>query len=136
MDSSRNDLIRDILTVFDTIDNLRYDNLVLRERLRSLEAASPEEVTAIGQIDERVMERGRKEIVKKALDYWHNVHYYDDEDGGVRIETYGEWLDHAVKRSDLPDWCSWDDFVDYFAAELQQTYAEEHDRAVAKANER
>ena len=138
MDSSRNDLIRDILTAFDTIDQLRYDNRYLRERLQMFEDATPIEQEHVGFLDEQVLKYGRKMLVKEVLQYWQEVKYTTDEDTGtVSIESYEEWLGHATYKSKVPSWCSVDDFYEYFRPELEAVYEDEREKAVAEAhNER
>ena len=138
MDSSRNDLIRDILTAFDTIDQLRYDNRYLRERLQMYENTTVIEQEHVGFIDEQVLKYGRKELMKEVLQYWHSVQYTIDKDtGAVSIESYEEWLEHATYKSKIPSWCSADDFYEYFKPELEAIYEDEREKAVAEAhNER
>ena len=138
MDSSRNDLIRDILTAFDTIDQLRYDNRYLRERLQMFEDATPIEAERVSTIDEQVLKYGRKGLMKEVLQYWHNVQYTIDKDTGtVSIESYEEWLEHATYKSKIPSWCSVDDFYEYFRPELEAIYEDEREKAMAEAhNER
>lgn len=138
MDSSRNDLIRDILTAFDTIDQLRYDNRYLRERLQMFENTTTIEQERVGLLDEQVLKYGRKGLVKEVLQYWHNVQYTTDEDTGtVSIESYEEWLEHATYKSKIPSWCSVDDFYEYFRPELEAIYEDEREKAVAEVhNER
>ena len=138
MDSSRNDLIRDILTAFDTIDQLRYDNRYLRERLQMYENTMPIEQEHVGFLDEQVLKYGRKGMVKDVLQYWHHVQYTTDEDtGAVSIESYEEWLEHATRKSDIPSWCSVDDFYEYFKTELEAVYEYEREKTLAEVhNER
>ena len=138
MDSSRNDLIRDILTAFDTIDQLRYDNRYLRERLQMYENTTTIEQEHVGFLDEQVLKYGRRELLKEVLQYWKEVKYSIDEDTGtVSIESYEEWLGHATYKSKVPSWCSVDDFYEYFKPELEAVYEDEREKAVAEAhNER
>lgn len=138
MDNTRNELIRQILDTFDTVDNLRYDNRYLRERLQMYENSTPAKVERISTIDEQVLKYGRDELVKKVLEYWHNVKYTVDEDtDAVSVEPFEKWCDHAVKTHQIPSWCSRDDFYEYFNAELHAIYEEECEKAVAEAhNER
>ena len=138
MDNTRNELIRQILDTFDTVDNLRYDNRYLRERLQMYENSTPIEAEHVGFIDEQVLKYGRKGLMKEVLQYWHNVQYTIDEDtGAVSIESYEEWLEHATYKSKIPSWCSVDDFYEYFKPELEAIYEDEREKAVAEAhNER
>ena len=138
MDNTRNELIRQILDTFDTVDNLRYDNRYLRERLQMYEGATPIEAERVGTLDEQVLKYGRKMVVKEVLQYWQEVKYSIDEDTGtVSIESYEEWLGHATYKSKVPSWCSVDDFYEYFRPELEAVYEDERKKAVAEAhNER
>lgn len=138
MDNSRNDLIRDILTAFDTIDQLRYDNRYLRERLQMYENTTTIEQEHVSFLDEQVLKYGRKAMVEEVLQYWHQVKYTTDKDtGAVSIESYEEWLEHATYRSKIPSWCSVDDFYEYFKPEFEAIYEDEREKAVAEVhNER
>lgn len=138
MDNTRNELIRQILDTFDTVDNLRYDNRYLRERLQMYENSTPAKVERISTLDERVLKYGREELVKKVLEYWHDVKYTVDEDtDAVSVEPFEKWREHAVQTRQIPSWCSRDDFDEYFNAELHAIYEEECEKAVAEAhNER
>lgn len=134
----RNELIRQMLDTFDTIDALRYDNRYLRERLQMYENSTPVEAEHVGFLDEHVLKYGRDELVKKVLEYWHDVKYTVDEDTeAVSVESFEKWCEHAIKVYNIPSWCSRDDFNEYFNAELRAVYEEECEKAVAEAhNER
>lgn len=138
MDNTRNELIRQILDTFDTVDSLRYDNRYLRERLQMYENSTPAKVERISALDDHVLKYGREELVKKVLEYWHDVKYTFDEDtDAVSVEPFEKWREHTVKTSQIPSWCSRDDFYEYFNAELHAIYEEECEKAVAEAhNER
>lgn len=133
MDASRNDLIRELLGIFDTVDNLRFDNMRLRDRVAMLESTVPG-VTEIGAMDERVMAYGREEMVKKVLSYWKDVKItVNDEDGDViGVESLEDWCRRHIEKGKIPSWCSWDDFIDYFNAELRSTYDKERESAIAE----
>ena len=135
MTDNKSDVIRTILDAYDTIDRLRFDNSLLRIRLRTFEGGEPESVKALTEMDEKVLAVGRAELVKKALDYWHNVHLDEDEDtGDVRAEGFKKWCKRVVKADKVPSWCSLDDFYDYFEAELRDVYDRECEKAVAEAH--
>lgn len=138
MDNTRNELIRQILDTFDTVDNLRYDNRYLRERLQMYENSTPAKVERISTLDDHVLKYGREELVKKVLEYWHNVKYtFDKDTDAVSVEPFEKWREHTVKTSQIPSWCSRDDFYEYFNVELHAIYEEECEKAVAEAhNER
>lgn len=138
MDNTRNELIRQILDVFDTVDNLRFDNRLLRGRLEAFERGVPSEVEMIGFMDEQVLKFGREVLVERVLRYWRDVKYdVDDDTGDVSVQSYEKWLDAVVDSAKIPSWCSRDGFYDYFDAELRTIYESECEKAVAEAhNER
>lgn len=133
MDASRNDLIRELLGIFDTVDNLRFDNMRLRDRVAMLESTVPG-VTEIGALDEHVMAYGREELVKKAMPYWNEVKVTVNDDDGevVGVESFEDWCSRHIRKSEIPSWCSWDDFIEYFNAELRSVYDKERESAIAE----
>ncbi len=135
MKDDRNDIIRKILDAYDVIDRLECDNALLRVRLRTFEGGEPDKVRALTEMDEKVLAVGRAELVKKALDYWHHVHFDEDEDTGeVSAEGFAKWSKRVIKADKVPSWCSLDDFCDYFEAELRKVYDDECEKAVAEAH--
>lgn len=134
MDTKRSDVVRQLLEMFDTIDNLRFDNYLLRDKLAAYENAVPSEVEHIGWMEEKVLEYGRKSIVEKSLPYWREVKvdFDESEDKVVGIEAYEGWLMRVVEKHRLPDWCSLDDFRDYFKTELKEIYDNQREVALAK----
>lgn len=137
MASSRNQILHMVLETFDSLDRLEHENAMLRDRVKALEGAQPEDVRRLSQLDELVLAHGRKALMRDALEYWHEVHCYEDEDSDeVSIESYDKWLGHAIKKDKIPSWCSRDEFRSYFDVELRETYAGEREKAVAKAQGR
>lgn len=133
MRDKRDVIIRMTLNAFDEIDELEHENKFLRDRLSVLEKGVPEEVTRLTELDELVLKHGRKVIMKESLDYWHEVHYYEDEDSDeVNIESYEKWLKRCVKRDKIPDWCSLVEFYSYFDLELREMYETECKKTIAK----
>lgn len=136
MDTSRSDFIRQALELFDTCDNLRYDNRILREKVAAYTNAVPAEVEHIGWMDEKVLAYGRKQLVDKVMPYWREVKIAldEDEEAIVNVESYEDWLARVVEKHRLPDWCSLDDFCDYFSAELKEIYDNQREIAIAKVH--
>lgn len=130
----RNEIIKDILDLFDTIDYITHDNKVMRSRIDRLCADRPD-AKALSEMDERVMRTGREHIVKEVLSYWCDVKYERDEDTDeVTLETYDKWLGRVVRAERLPSWCSVDAFKDYFDVELRDRYEREREKSVAEAH--
>lgn len=129
MDTKRNDLIRDILTAFDTIDQLRFDNMLLQDQIARLKAtgegAEQEKHT---DLDLEVMKVGRKKILDDCTKRWaKGVHVHEDDDGNLIAEAYEKWLNGYVDN--LHDAFSRKAFYEYFEPELRKVY--EHERAIA-----
>jgi len=138
VDNTRNEMIRQILDLFETVDNLRFDNRMLRDRLEVFERGVPAEVEKIGFMDEQVLKFGREVLVERVLRYWRDVKYdVDDDTGDVSMQPYEEWLGNVLDVTKIPSWCSRDGLYDYFETELRSIYEKECEKAVAEAhNER
>lgn len=135
MRENRDVIIRMVLDTFDTIDQLKYDNNVLRARVRAYERNTQEATETFGAMDEQVLAYGRKEVVDKTLKYWRVVGHDVDEDGTITYQPYESWCDDVVDRSKIPTWCSVDAFFDYFDVEIRAVYEDERKKAAAKAEE-
>ena len=128
MDNSRLSIVQRLFELFETIDQLRNDNAVLRERLQMYEnTAGIEPVEGIAPIDRMVLSVGREAMVDRAL-RWRFV--MDDE-------SFEHWCKRAIDRSEIPEWCSWNDFIDYCGNELRAIYFKERNKEMAESfNER
>ena len=133
MEAKRNDLIRDILDAFDTIDELRYDNRMLRERLASYEVTDPVPAESVGYIEVELIKMARKDVLKKGIGYWHSVRVeVDDDSGEVKgIQPFDSWVRESTNGRDLPSWLSLDAFRSYFEDDLREQYEKERETALA-----
>lgn len=136
MDTKRNDMVRELLDLFDTIEQLRRENELLRT---SVEAAKPDECTknvtdtlTMDTLTMLVMDAGRKEVLRKHCQYWRPTVRIelDDETGDiVGVTRYREWVGDYVSK--VPDECSRNEFYDFFDTELHATYDSEYEKALA-----
>lgn len=132
MDNRRYEMIRDILDVYDTIDNLRTDNRILRERLASYEGTAPVPEQSVGYIELELIKMARKDVLKKGMGYWHSVRVEVSDDGEVEgIQSYESWLSDSLRSTNLPSWLSIDGYKSYFEDDLREKYEQEKENALA-----
>lgn len=132
MDNRRYEMIRDILDVYDTIDNLRTDNRILRERLASYEGTAPIPEQSIGYIELELIKMAREQVLKKGMGYWHSVRVEVNDDGEIDgIQSYESWLSDSLRSANLPSWLSIDGYKSYFEDDLREKYEQEKENALA-----
>ena len=132
MDNRRYEMIRDILDVYDTIDNLRTDNRILRERLASYEETTPIPEQSVGYIELELIKMARKDVFKKGMGYWHSVRVEVNDDGEIEgVQSYESWLSDSLRSTNLPSWLSIDGYKSYFEDDLRERYEQEKENALA-----
>ena len=128
----RQDLVNDILDVYDYIDVLEMEN----ERLQN---AVPKTISAeknVSFIDKLMIERGKKEIFRYSISPWQKVNCnYDEEANTYNFTSYNKWLEKKVACDRIPSSMSFEDFVTYFKTELLELYKEEKEEALKEAKE-
>ena len=132
MDNRRYEMIRDILDVYDTIDNLRTDNRILRERLASYEGTEPIPEQSIGYIELELIKMSREQVLKNGMGYWHSVRVEVNDDGEIEgVQSYESWLSDSLRSANLPSWLSLDGYKSYFEEDLRERYEQEKENALA-----
>lgn len=132
MDNRRYEMIRDILDVYDTIDNLRTDNRILRERLASYEGTEPIPEQSVGYIELELIKMAREQVLKKGMGYWHSVRVEVNDDGEIEgVQSYESWLSDSLRSTNLPSWLSLDGYKSYFEEDLRERYEQEKENALA-----
>lgn len=129
-------MVRELLDLFDTIEQLRRENELLRASVEAAkpDAAKPDECTknVTDALTMLVMDVGRREVLKKHCQYWTPTVRIelDDETGDVvGVTGYREWIGDYVSK--VPDECSRNEFYDFFDTELRATYDREYEKALA-----
>lgn len=116
-------VVEAVLKVYDENARLRIEN----EQLKQLKAdiatiASPTECGSdpYAYAKARIMEAGRKAIMDKALDFWHDVRVRRNDDGSLSVEKFEEWRNDKVSK--VPDYMSRDDFYKLMDVEIRSEY--------------
>jgi len=130
MNTKRNDMLRMVLDTFDTIEQLRHENMLLREITKRVdsEPSGPE----LNAIDLLVIETGRREVLKRCCAYWRptvRITIDEDTDEITGVTDYETWVKGYVDK--VPDDCSRKSFCEYFDAEIRAVYEEEREKALA-----
>lgn len=132
MDVSRMNVIKHVLETYEEVDNVRFENRMLRERLSAYEGSAQPEQVNVNWIEFELIKVGRKVILDECIYSWRGVHIDTDEDGEVKgIQTYESWLEDAIKKDYLPEWISLKAFKEYFEDDLKAMYDARQEKALA-----
>lgn len=128
----RQDLINDILDVYDYIDVLELENEKSQNAVPKIRSAEK----SVSFIDKLMIERGKKEIFKWSTSSWNQVACtYDEEANTYNFTSFDRWLEKKINRDRMPSAMSFEDFVTYFKTELLDLYKQEKDEALKEAKE-
>lgn len=128
----RQDLINDILDLYDYIDVLEMEN----ERLKNAVPKIRSSEKSVSSIDEIMIERGKKETFKDVFRNWNKVKCnYNEDTEKYEFTPFDKWLEHKLDMDDMPKTLSFEDFVCYFKNELQEKYTKEKEEALKEAKE-
>lgn len=128
----RQDLINDILDVYDYIDVLELENEKLQNAVPKIRSAEK----SVSSIDKLMIERGKKEIFKWSISSWNQVSCtYDEEANTYNFTSFDRWLEKKISCNRMPSAMSFEDFVTYFKTELLDLYKQEKDEALKEAKE-
>lgn len=128
----RQELVNDILDLYDYIDVLEKEN----ERLKNAVPKNFKKEKDVSFIDVLMIERGKKEIFNYATCSWYTVDCnYDEEAGTYNFTSYDKWLDKKITCDRIPSSMSFEDFTAYFKSELLETYKKEKEEALKEAKE-
>lgn len=114
--------LESVMKAFDEVERLRVEiNRLKRVNVdvKSVTSNEDEEDPRAYQ-KARIMEYGRKEIVKKALSYWDSVRVKRGEQGQLNIQEFTDWRDDKVDK--IPDFMSREDFYVMMDSELREVY--------------
>ena len=114
--------VESVMKAFDEVERLKAEI----DRLKRVNA----DMKSIDSVDDdedprayqkaRIMEYGRKEIVKESLSYWDSVKVRRGEDGQLVVEKFSDWRMDKVDK--VPEFLSREDFYVLMDAELRETY--------------
>lgn len=120
--TSKYEVIESLLKTYDEVDRLNAEV----ERLKRVNA----DMKSIDSVDDeedprsyqkaRIMEYGRKEIVKESLSYWDSVKVSRGEEGQLVVQEFSNWRKERVDK--VPEFLSREDFYVLMDAELRETY--------------
>lgn len=128
----RQDLINDILDVYDYIDVLEMENEKLKNAVPKIRSAEKN----VSFIDKIMIERGKQEIFKLSTSSWNQVACtYDEEADTYNFTSFDRWLEKKISCDRIPSAMSFEDFVTYFKSELLEMYKKEKEEALKEAKE-
>lgn len=128
----RQELVNDILDLYDYIDVLEMEN----ERLKNAVSKNSRKEKDVSLNDVLMIETGKKEIFNYATYSWNKVDCnYDEEADTYNFTSYNKWLDKKIDCDRIPSSMSFDDFTAYFKSELLEMYKKEKEEALKEAKE-
>ena len=127
----RQELVNDILDIYDYVDHLEKEV----ERLKTYSIKEEKENSeTLTHIDYLMISIGKQKILDRCLYSWKEVQAkYDEENDTYNVTSYNNWLNEKLRRDEIPDSFSLDEFRVYFRKELQEMYEKEKLIALNKA---
>lgn len=127
----RQELVNDILDIYDYVDHLEKEV----ERLKSYSIKEEKENSeTLNHIDYLMISIGKQKILDRCLYNWREVKAkYDEENDTYNVTSYNNWLNEKLRRDEIPDNISLDEFRVYFRKELQEMYEKEKTKALNEA---
>ena len=127
----RQELVNDILDIYDYVDHLEKEV----ERLEHYSIKEEKENSeTLNHIDYLMISIGKQKILDRCLYSWREVKAkYDEENDTYNVTSYNDWLNEKLRRDEIPDNISLDEFRVYFRKELQEMYEKEKSIALNKA---
>lgn len=127
----RQELVNDILDIYDYVDHLEKEVERLKPYSIKEEKENSETLT---HIDYLMISVGKQKILDRCLYSWREVKAeYDEENDTYNVTSYNNWLNEKLRRDELLDSISLDEFRTYFRKELQEMYEKEKSIALNKA---
>lgn len=127
----RQELVNDILDIYDYVDHLEKEV----ERLKPYSIKEEKENSeTLNHIDYLMISIGKQKTLDRCLYSWREVKAkYDEENDTYNVTSYNDWLKEKLRRDEIPDSFSLDEFRVYFRKELQEMYEKEKSIALNKA---
>lgn len=114
--------VESVMKAFDEVERLKSEIDRLKRvnaDMKSIDSVDDEEYPRAYQ-KARIMEYGRKEIVKEALNYWDRVDVSRGEEGQLIVQEFANWRKKRVDK--VPEFLSREDFYVLMDAELREIY--------------
>jgi hypothetical protein len=128
----RQELVNDILDLYDYIDVLELEN----ERLKNNFPKVRTNEKNVTFIDVLMIEEGKKKIFNNVVRSWNRVKCnYNEDTEKYDVTPFNKWVESKVDRDYLPKTMSYEDFVTYFKYELSEMYKKEKEEALKEAKE-
>ena len=131
---TRRDIVGDVLTLFDYVEELEREN----ERLKDERNVQPKKVKEenTNYIDDIMLKKGRAQVLNYVLSNWYTVDCNFNEDTEKYDYTsYQKWLEKKISNERIPKDISFNDFTTYFKEELLDVYMKERKEALKEAKE-
>lgn len=132
---TRRDIVGDVLTLFDYVEELEREN----ERLKDERNVQPKKVKEenTNYIDDIMLKKGRAQVLNYVLSNWYTVDCNFNEDTEKYDYTpYQKWLEKKISNERIPKDISFNDFTNYFKDELLDMYMKERKEALKEAKEK
>lgn len=127
----RQELVNDILDIYDYVNHLEKEVERLKPYSIKEEKENSETLT---HIDYLMISVGKQKILDRCLYSWREVKAeYDEENDTYNVTSYNNWLNEKLRRDEMLDSISLDEFRVYFRKELQEMYEKEKSIALNKA---
>jgi hypothetical protein len=128
----RQELVNDILDLYDYIDVLELENERLKNNIPKVQTKEK----SVSPIDALMIREGKKKVFKEVVYSWNHVDCkYDEEADTYNFTSYDNWLERKINYRDIPDSMSRDDFITYYRAELLEMYSKEKEESFKEAKE-
>ena len=129
---TRRDIVGDVLTLFDYVEELEREN----ERLKEERDVKPTKKDITNYIDDIMLRKGRGQVFNYVLSDWYTVDCrFNDDTEKYDYTPYQKWLEKKVSNERMPKDISFNDFTEYFKKELLEVYEKEKKEALREAKE-
>lgn len=131
---TRRDIVGDVLTVFDYVEELEREN----ERLKKEKNVQPRRTKDENKscIDEIMLKKGKAQVLNYVISGWYTVECsYDEDKDTYNCTSYLKWLEKKISHERIPKEISFKDFTEYFKNELLELYEKEKKQALKEAKE-
>lgn len=130
----KQDLIGDILDLYDYVETLERENESLKKERNAEPRRSKKESN--NYIDDIMLKKGREQVLNYVTSNWYTVDCKFNEDTEKYDYTpYQKWLEKKLSRERMPKDISFNDFTNYFKNELLDMYMKERKEALKEAKE-
>lgn len=130
---TRRDIVGDVLTLFDYVEELERENERLK-REQNVQPRTKDESKSC--IDEVMLRKGKAQVLNYVLSNWYTVECsYDEETDSYNCTPYIKWTEKKISNERIPKEISFNAFVGYFKNELMEMYAKEKKEALREAKE-